>query len=268
MFYLTVVDNNCKRVAELGEWPAWIPPESLVERVPQSSEKREGFDAGIACALDLIPRGKQKLSATLHANYTPEAVAQIRLEIAQLRWVVDCSLSCSTKTLMRALDSETCWWLLACSLCNEEGMDSVEFKRTIEDFVELLADDPMSRVLRAVREADKMSESFDLPGTEHECITNRFGNVAVALRDGGMQGAYIHGHDLAIQYMHRIWFVGTYFPSLGLPEDFKWGTETDPESGQPTSGPVHGSKQFVKAANMDELMRVLEAVDPALLSRK
>ena len=46
-----IIEENTQRVAELGKWPEHIKPSSLLERIPQSSEKAApGFDAGIAAA--------------------------------------------------------------------------------------------------------------------------------------------------------------------------------------------------------------------------
>lgn len=267
MNYLTEVDRNCKRVAELGEWPAWIPAESLVERVPQGETKREGFDAGIACALDLIPRDKQKLSAVLHAAYTPEAVEQVRRELAQMRAAAkfpyrDGALA----RLVAAANTETCWWLIACSLCQEKGMDVRGFEAAIGRFGELSEICGETRVWLALKEADKMSQSFRL--TEGICPPGLPEGIALATRDGGMQGAYICGHEVAIQSVEirlsyvetaDIWFIGTYQKSLEIPENFSWEQGMDID-GRPTSGPVHGSKAFVKAANLGELKRVLKAI--------
>ncbi len=103
----TAVEANAKRVAELGEWPDYIEPGSLLERIPQEGgTKAPGFDAGIACATDMIPRDKQELAARLHANYTKEAVMQVRKEVAE-----------------KDPDSQTAWWLAACSLCKEGEID-------------------------------------------------------------------------------------------------------------------------------------------------
>ena len=49
-------------------------------RVELGRDTIAGFDAGIACALDLIPRDRQKLAATLHCNYSKSAVMQVRKE--------------------------------------------------------------------------------------------------------------------------------------------------------------------------------------------
>jgi hypothetical protein len=56
--------------------------------------------------------------------------------------------------------------------------------------------------------------------------------------------------------MFGTWFVGTFRESLGIPDDFVWGTELDKE-GRPMSGPVHGSKNFVKCYSLDELAQVV-----------
>jgi len=80
-------------------------------------------------------------------------------------------------------------------------------------------------------------------------------DVAWALRDGGAQGAYLAGHDLTVSRSdaYDLFFVGTFWPSLGL-EDFPWRQLADPAG---RSGPVGGSRQFVKACDAVELAEVL-----------
>lgn len=78
------VEAKAARVAELGGWPSYISHDSLLARVPTPELRATGFDAGIACALDLIPRDRQRLASSLHAAYTPAVVAQARREAAQL----------------------------------------------------------------------------------------------------------------------------------------------------------------------------------------
>jgi hypothetical protein len=98
-----IVIENADRIAKLGGWPGYVSPDSLGSRVPEEGGRSQGFDAGVACALDLIPREKQKLAATLHASYTPEAVEQVRREV--------------TYGDDRFSRTETYWWLIACSFC-------------------------------------------------------------------------------------------------------------------------------------------------------
>jgi len=103
-----LVGWEATRVADVGDWPEWMKStakESLLSRVPTVDSKASGFDAGIACTLDLIPRSKQVLSAALHAAYTPDKVAQVIKEMENID-----------------ADSETVWWLAACSVCDEGGV--------------------------------------------------------------------------------------------------------------------------------------------------
>jgi hypothetical protein len=96
---------------------------------------------------------------------------------------------------------------------------------------------------------------------EFEKMVNSFkvnGNVAWVTVDGGVQGAYVAGYDLAVQINHGIFFVSTYKESLGIPEGFVWLDPPTKENPMSSSGPVWGSKQFVKCRNVDELGRVLE----------
>lgn len=227
--YHTAVRKQGPRVAQLGRWPAWISVEdSLVGRVPTRKSQAPGFDAGIACALDLIPREKQKLAATLHAAYTPEAVAQLRHEITELD-----------------PDSETCWWLAACSLCVEGMVNWETFAFQVGSMV-ALSQSPDQRLQAAKAEWAKMQKSFNLVD-----------GVPFVIIDGGVQTAYIAGHDLGVQWVeaYGIFFLSTFHPSLGL-EEFEWSTATD-DQGRSKSGPVHGSRQFVKCASFDELARAL-----------
>lgn len=230
-----LVVEEAPRVAALGEWPAWIPPESLADRVPSGSELAPGFDAGIACCLGLIPPARQRLSARLHAAYTPEAVAQVRREVRPMH-----------------PESDTTWWLAACSVCREGQVDADGFVAQVAEFI-ALARDPGARRRAAV--------------AEHEAMLSRFGvrpdGLALAHEDGGMQGAYLAGHRVATMWAEQagIFFVGTYETTLGL-EDFAWSEPGDPQAEDPDarrgrSGPVHGSQQFIRCADDAELERVV-----------
>lgn len=233
---LEKIKTNAKRVKELGEWPGYISEESLAERVPkQGNENAPGFDAGIACALDLIARDRQHLAAALHGAYTPEAVQQVRDEMKDLD-----------------PDSETCWWLAACSVCEEGEVNQGKFLQQVEDFQTLIAD-PQLRLEKAKQEFAKMLSHFYFDKDIGD-------NVPYGTEDGCMQGAYIAGYPFATQYNEKfgLYFIGTYEDSLGL-EDFQWSGELD-EQGRPKSGPVWGSKQFNKCANREELLRALEIV--------
>lgn len=229
------VTGESQRIKKLGEWPEWVDTFALVERIPTEGGEASGFDAGIASALDLIPREKQKLAAVLHAAYTPEAVDQIREEMKDLD-----------------PDSETTWWAAACKVCLEGKMSQEQFLQQIKDFKKL-SKDPEARKLAGQEAIDEMMSTFS---TDSE-----FGeDVAYGTVDGCMQGAYIAGHEFAVMYAekHGLYFIGTYEPSLGL-EDFNWSDEKD-EKNRPNSGPVHGSKQYVKCANTEEAKRALEIV--------
>jgi hypothetical protein len=229
------VSAAASRLAKLGAWPAYInAEESLILRIPEGDIKAPGFDAGLACALDMIPRDKQKLSAILHAAYTKQAVEQVRREIK----LADAEFA----------QSETCWWLAACSVCDEGGIDVQAFDAQIAQF-SVLVEDSLARVAAARAEYAKMSQLFGL-----------IDGVPVAKADGGMQGAYIAGYEWAIQPapQYGLFFVGTFRETLGL-EEFEWSTKVD-DQGRPMSGPVHGSRQFVKASSFDELARVVVKV--------
>lgn len=221
------------RIAELGAWPAYIDAEaSLAGRIPVGGQRdAPGFDAGLAAALDLIPRERQRLAATLHAAYTPEAVAQARQEIEQAD-----------------PDSETTWWLAACSVCREGEIDAPAFAEQLVEF-ERLRHDPSARLTAARSEFQAMRGRYEMRD-----------GVPFATADGGAQGAYLDGHPYAGMYADQadLYFIGTYEESLGL-EDFEWSAEVD-EQGRARSGGVHGSKAFVKAANQDEYERAIAVV--------
>ncbi|WP_217925022.1 hypothetical protein [Miltoncostaea oceani] len=220
------------RVASLGEWPAHIDPASLTSRIPEPDERAGGFDAGVACALDLIPRDGQELSARFHGAYTPDAVARARAELTRLE-----------------AEHQTAWWLAACAVCEEGEIDQPAFLRQIATF-DALAADPSVRLEAARSEAALMRERFEVVD-----------GLALARADGGMQGAYLAGHEIAAGWAEHLglYFLGTFHPSLGL-EDFAWSQPPDPEAGDREarlgrSGPVHGSAAFVKCADADELAR-------------
>jgi hypothetical protein len=221
------------RVRELGSWPGHINAErSLVSRVPTMLDLAPGFDAGLACALDMIPRDKQKLAATLHAAYTEAAVEQVRRE---------------TSGELDA-DSETCWWLAACSLCEEGSISHDAFLDQLHAFRELVRN-PEERRLAAVRALADMRRNYRLVD-----------GIPFVIKDGGLQGAFLAGYDWGVQYMdaYGLFFIGTFRESLGL-EKFTFSTRVDAEM-RPMSGPVHGSRQFVKVSAFDELMYATDTV--------
>jgi len=235
------VAANAARIAQLGSWPARIDArDSLADRIPADGETAAGFDAGIACALGLMPPQAEKLAATLHAAYTPAAVTEVRAAITKDtdgRWHI------------HDADSATCWWLAACSLCTEGDTVDAEMLRTQIHRFAALHGDENARRSAAEKTLNAMCASFE---------TAR--GYAFGSKDGCMQGAYIAGHDVAVMHAahHGVYFIGTFHPSLGL-ENFGWGTATD-EKGRAKSGPVHGSRQFVKCADESELTLALKAV--------
>jgi len=226
------VRENAKRVAELGEWPEYVDLDSLMERVPSEVGKNApGFDAGIACALGMIPEEKQRLAAMLHAHYTKKAVMQVRKEVAELD-----------------PDSATTWWLAACSVCQEGEIDAREFLKQIEEFQKISQNKDM-RSEAAKKEYESMTSSFTLKD-----------GVPFGEKDGCIQGAYIAGYPFGTLYAENygLYFIGTYEDSIGL-EDFSWSEEVD-EKGRAKSGPVFGSKQFVKCASEDEWKKAMAVV--------
>lgn len=237
-----LLSMSSPRIAMLGEWPSWVDPAALVERLPglEAGAEASGFDAGIACALGLIPPDKQRLSARLHAAYAPDAVGQIRSEIEHLD-----------------PESETAWWLAACSVCEEGKLTFDQFTQQLAAF-ELLRADAVARREAAAKALAAMQSDFELDAD----------GTAFAIRDGGMQGAYIAGREFAGAYNDQLdlFFIGTFHPTLGL-ESFDWRCLPDPEAADlqdrlGRSGPVHGSRQYVKCVDRSEYdaaMRVVRA---------
>jgi hypothetical protein len=232
------VEQQANRVAQLGQWPPYMQAkESLLARIPkQGDTNAPGFDAGLACALDKIPRDKQELAARLHGAYTPEAVAQIVREIEE-----------------KDSESQTIWWLAACSVCSEGGIDQTAFVEQLRTFDDL-ARDAQKRLEAATAEYEHQQTlvRFD----------SEFGNdIPFGDVDGCMQAAYMQGYPFAVQRHdgYGLYFVGTFNPTLGIPDDFTWSKEVD-DDGRAKSGPVFGSKQFIKCANAEEVQRVLTYV--------
>lgn len=228
-----VVKAEGERVKELGGWAPYVTVErSLLDRIPKGEnddEKSPGFDAGLACTLDLIPRNKQKLSAIMHAGINAEAVAQIRQELQTLD-----------------PDSETIWWLAACDVCDEGGINASGFKGQIKKFEEL-ALDPAKRLAAAQREHAKMISTFE---------TSTYG-VPYGTVDGCMHGAYIAGYPLATMYgeTYGIYFIG----SINTPLDDKLAAypwkDPDQEGRRGNSGLINPT--FVKCADEEEFKAVL-----------
>lgn len=238
------VARAAARVAELGSWPEHVSAASLFERIPtEEGRGAGGFDAGIAVALGMIPENRSRLAAVLHAAYTPQAVEQVRREML---------LSDEGGHTQVDPDCESVWWLAASSVCQEGLVTAEEFVGQLETF-EALAADPQARLRAANRMLGDMLGSF--------VVKN---GVPFALRDGGMQGAYLSGYKIAAQWSdaYEVFFVGTYATEgLGL-DGFPWRFPADPSSSELTerlgrSGPVFGSKQFVKACDEQELAAVL-----------
>ncbi|MBU1534786.1 hypothetical protein KKF84_05670, partial [Myxococcota bacterium] len=200
------INAAVERIAETGNWPEIIDRRgTLLKRIPQEGAKAAGFDAGIAAALDLIPRDKQKLISTLHAAYSSQAVEQIREE--------------SQKMLPH---TETCWWLAASSIVTHGSVDEYKFMDQIADF-ELLRNDPLLRRDVAIEMFTTMIESFKLVH-----------GIPFSIRSRGLQGAYLAGFRFAVQYEEEegVFYIGTYKESLGL-EEFPW-LELHDAQGNPT----------------------------------
>jgi hypothetical protein len=145
-------------------------------------------------------------------------------------------------------DSQTCWWLAACSVCTEGELTPEDFRQQVADFT-VLARSPDKRLLAARATYEAMSQAFWIED-----------GIAFGTEDGAMQGAYVAGHDVAVVHDEKagLYFIGTFLATLGL-EEFPWSDAVD-EQGRTRSGPVHGSRQFVKAESREEYQRVLAAL--------
>lgn len=230
------VSEAASRVAELGGWPPRISAAGLAARVPtEENPSTSGFDAGVAIALGMIPWERAALAAGLHAAYTPDAIAQVRRETG-----LDGGQGWDP-------DSEAVWWLAACSVCVEGQVDAAGFTEQVDRF-RVLRKDPSARLQAAQGMLARMLETFEV----------REG-VAWAVKDGGMQGAYLAGHEVAAMHASGIglYFVGTHRTAGFACESFPWAEpDTDQERGR--SGPVFGSRQFIKTRDLEELDAFLE----------
>lgn len=226
-----IVRQEGERIKALGEWHEGVDVEkSLVGRMPENEEKTApGFDAGLACAFDLIPRAKQKLSAMMHANINNGAIEQIRAEVAAAD-----------------PDSETTWWLAACHVCEEGSINESKFREQLAAFQEIAAD-PQRRLAAAQAEYEKMAASVE---TSHYGVP--FGTV-----DGCMHGAYISGYPIAGMFASRygIYLLGTFSAPLNEAlADFPW-KNPDKDGQRGTSGMI--APQFLKCADEEEFKAVI-----------
>lgn len=230
----TIVLAETERVARLGDWPEWIDAiDTLASRIPSPDGRQPGFDAGIACALNLIPADKQRLSAKLHADFTADAIGQVRREMSAVQ---------------PDANSESVWWLAACNVCVEQGVSAETFADQIRTFQRLMSA-PLARVDAAQREYADMRASFD---------TAR--GYPFGTRDGCILGAYLAGYLVGVEYVPSSgeYYIGTLLPDLGL-DSFHWSCDLKRHTNC-RSGPVEGSRQYVRCINIDEFSDAMERV--------
>jgi len=229
-----VVASNAQRVALLGDWAIDVDlDKSINSRIPEKDKTAAGFDAGIACCYNLIPMPRQRLAATLHANYTPEAIAQVIRESQNHE--VD-------------PDSETGWWLSASSVCKEGGQTVDTFIDQILTFKGLVRNS-VARTVAAESMLQKMRSTFNMDKGFP------FGTV-----DGCAQGAYLAGHKWATWYDKDddLYFIGTFHEGMEKAlKDFEWSDELA-EDGRTKSGKIYD--KLFKCANEDEFLRAAEVV--------
>lgn len=167
----------------------------------------------------------------MHAAYNEKSVLQIREEADKMM-----------------PDSETCWWLAASSLVVYKKLTVPEFHDQINDF-HLLIQDAMLRRDVAIEMFETMINSYQMVN-----------KVPFSVKNRGLQGAYLDGHDFAVQYheAEAKFFIGTFKESLGL-ENFEFSQDKD-ENGNLISGPVFGSRQYVATNSFSELTQILKIV--------
>jgi hypothetical protein len=233
------VRENALRVADLGHWTSKVRAkavETLLARIPQNGARASGFDAGIACALDLIPRDRQQLSAMLHANYTADAIMQVRQEAVRLE-----------------ADSQTCWWLAACSelTCDQGEVTPVRFLQQVKNFSMIAQDQAFRKVIAEQTFSDQEHKYRVIDG------------VPFVVRDGGMQAAYLHGFNWGVEYgeAYSLFFVSTALNSLGVFErEFPFSSRRD-ERGRAMSGKLsNDTLQRCKCSSIEELAAVVRMV--------
>lgn len=226
------VIRNAGRVAERYEhWPSYAPPEDALHRVPEANGVAPGFDAFIAACLGLVPEIAWRLISMCHGAWSPEAVELLRETVKGY---------CDP-------DNHGTWWAAMSAVCQEGNVDLQTFLFQIGQATAIANSDALRHQV-ADFEFRKMKSTYDLKrgyprGTEDGCI----------------QGAYIKGHDFGVHEdtERKMFFIGTFHPSLGIPSDFDWSSEVD-ETGKPKSGIIHPN--FIKCANEDELTRVIDAI--------
>lgn len=234
-----VVEENSARVAEQGAWPESKIPRRMARNIPRGDMIALGLDAGIACALDLIPRDKQTLAAGLCGEFTSERVKQVRREV-----ILSFDLSEPLDP-----DCESAWWLAAFSLYSRKGVNEDTFRRQLVAF-EGMAKNLDNRLEAIYKACIDIMESFQVLGD----------GTPFSIEPYGLQCAYLDGHSWAVQYYSgcSAFFIGTFHSSLGL-EDFAWSEHKD-AIGDAVSGPVHGSQQLVMCSTPEELAAALAIV--------
>ena len=210
--------------------------ERMLDRVPNTpGEEFSGLDAGVAAGLGIVPEDKQDLIRSLHAFYTPDAVDQVRQELAA----------------GLTADQETTWWLAMCSECIEGQVDARQFVSQLAGALEI-RDNPELRVQRAQEEIEMMTASLDRVEA----------GVGYGTVDGCIQGAYLNNCDIGVSDMRDIGapiFVGTFRGSEVNLDTFSWGTTRD-DRGRAMSGQIApGFYKVADEAERDRLVKELKA---------
>lgn len=235
--------QNADRVAALGNWPKRMKGMDLLKRIPDRNDTQaKGFDAGIACALDIIPEKYQQMPAQLHANYTPDIVQQAKEQIAKLLQASEDDESVA--------NLEATWWLSMSLLCHEGHIDQAAFLQQVAD-ARKLVDDPAKRIRDA-------KEKYHIIQRLVEINTDIDDTIPYGNKDGAIQGAYLLGFPVAVSYNEKLgYYIGTYLPSLGL-EDFDYAGEGEA---------VEKSTQFVNLKTKEKLKAALAVVKTHLADK-
>jgi len=180
--------KNSAQIARMGKWPEIFEADSIASGIPTNGTRRFGFNAVIACALELIPQDRWWLPALVYHGWLSEEVHQIRREAREMQ-----------------PNAETTWYLAAESLRREGGVDTATFLEQVAQFSSL-AKTPEDRAAAARDEFRRRGTLFSI---------DRYG-FPFGTAQGCVDAAYIHGHRLATCFVEesQTYYISTYMPRL------------------------------------------------------
>ncbi len=181
--------DNLPRVAALGGWGNEILERERcnVASIQKAPSSPHHFSAGLACALDLIPRDRQASVARLHGKSSEEDVAIAQIDLLGL--TPDCAIV---------------WWLATHPLTRK--LNTSEFSFTwVERKREL--SDASARLAQAHAERHAASSLFRLMDDGVPFTTN----------PDGLMAAYLNGYAWGVYYdlSANLFWIETIKPSLG-----------------------------------------------------